>query len=63
MRTENYYLGLDIGTDSVGYAVTDQEYTLQKYRGKHMWGVHLFDAASGPSTSGRRAVRIWRQPR
>ena len=59
MRTENYYLGLDIGTDSVGYAVTDQEYTLQKYRGKHMWGVHLFDAASGKE--GKRGFRISRR--
>ncbi|MGI6698920.1 MAG: type II CRISPR RNA-guided endonuclease Cas9 [Christensenellales bacterium] len=59
MREENYYLGLDVGTDSVGYAVTDQEYTLQKYRGKHMWGVHLFDAASGKE--GRRGFRISRR--
>ncbi len=59
MRTENYYLGLDVGTDSVGYAVTDQEYTLQKYRGKRMWGVHLFDAASGKE--GKRGFRISRR--
>ena len=26
-----YYLGLDIGTDSVGYAVTDTAYALRKF--------------------------------
>lgn len=25
-KEKNYYLGLDIGTDSVGYAVTDEQY-------------------------------------
>jgi len=46
MKNEkNYYLGLDIGTDSVGYAVADEEYSLLKYKGEPMWGVHLFDAA------------------
>ena len=27
-NNENYYLGLDIGTDSVGWAVTDTDYKL-----------------------------------
>ena len=29
---ENIYLGLDIGTDSVGYAVTDDKYKIMKYQ-------------------------------
>ena len=34
MKNEKkYYLGLDIGTDSVGYAVTDTEYRLLKFHG------------------------------
>ena len=41
----NYYLGLDVGTDSVGYAVTDERYLLMKHKGDPMWGVHLFDPA------------------
>ncbi|MBQ2880888.1 MAG: type II CRISPR RNA-guided endonuclease Cas9, partial [Clostridia bacterium] len=45
MQNENYYVGLDIGTDSVGYAVTDKEYNLCKFKGEPMWGVTLFDAA------------------
>ena len=27
---EEYYLGLDIGTNSVGYAVTDPQYKILK---------------------------------
>ena len=47
MKTENYYLGLDIGTDSVGYAATDSspEYRLLKHHGEPMWGVTLFEQA------------------
>lgn len=41
-----YYLGLDIGTDSVGYAVTDEQYNLLRYRGNDAWGSTIFDAAS-----------------
>ncbi len=44
-NTKKYYLGLDIGTDSVGYAVTTEEYDLMKFKGEPMWGVHLFDEA------------------
>ena len=29
----NYYLGLDVGTNSVGWAVTDQDYNLLKCKG------------------------------
>ncbi|MDD4088903.1 MAG: type II CRISPR RNA-guided endonuclease Cas9 [Tissierellia bacterium] len=40
-----YYLGLDIGTDSMGWAVTDLDYNVQKLNGKSLWGVRLFDSA------------------
>ncbi len=56
--TSSYYLGLDIGTDSVGYAVTDKLYTLKKYKGEPMWGVHLFEEAS--LNDERRAFRTAR---
>lgn len=59
MEKKEYYLGLDIGTDSVGYAATDKEYSLLKYRGKHVWGVTLFDAAS--LNDERRALRVGRR--
>lgn len=43
VQGKNYYLGLDIGTDSVGYAVADRNYTLLKRKGEPMWGTHLFE--------------------
>ncbi len=55
----NYYLGLDIGTDSVGYAVTDKDYNLIKYRGEPMIGSHLFDGAEDKSK--RRSFRTARR--
>ena len=45
MKNEKYYVGLDIGTDSVGYAVTNERYSLCKFKGEPMWGVTLFDQA------------------
>lgn len=45
MKYENYYVGLDIGTDSVGYAVTNFNYDLCKFKGEPIWGVTLFDEA------------------
>lgn len=41
-----YYLGLDIGTDSIGYAVTDEQYHLLRFHGNDVWGSHVFDSAS-----------------
>ena len=40
-----YFLGLDIGTDSVGWAVTDPAYQVIRKNGKALWGVRLFDEA------------------
>ncbi len=40
-----YYLGLDIGTNSVGWAVTNENYQLLRAKGKDLWGVRLFDEA------------------
>lgn len=56
---EKYYLGLDIGTDSVGYAVTNQSYDLCKFKGEPMWGVTLFE--EGNLCSERRAFRSARR--
>ena len=59
MEKKNFYIGLDIGTDSVGYAVTDEQYNLLKYKGEPMWGVHTFDAAK--LAQERRACRTARR--
>ncbi len=59
MEKGNYYLGLDIGTDSVGYAVTDEEYNLLKFKGSPAWGTTVFDTVS--SNIDRRSFRSARR--
>ena len=53
--TKDYYLGLDIGTDSVGWAVTDTAYHILRKKGKSLWGIRLFDAAN--TAAERRVFR------
>lgn len=33
---KDFYIGLDMGTDSVGWAVADEDYNLCKFKGKAM---------------------------
>lgn len=40
-----YYVGLDIGTSSVGRSVTDIFYNVLKFNGNSMWGIRLFEEA------------------
>lgn len=54
-----YYLGLDVGTNSVGYAVTDEQYHLRKFHGEPIWGSHVFEEAK-PSAE-RRGFRTARR--
>ncbi len=42
---KKYYIGLDMGTNSVGYAVLNPDLSVVKKNGKHLWGVDLFDSA------------------
>lgn len=35
-RNPPYYLGLDVGTNSVGWAVTDPEYNVLRFKGNSM---------------------------
>ena len=42
---EKFYLGMDIGTESVGMACTDEQYNLLRAQGKALWAVRLFDEA------------------
>lgn len=42
---QKYFLGLDIGTNSCGWAVTDEEYKLIRRKGVDLWGVRLFENA------------------
>ena len=52
-------MGLDIGTNSVGWAVTDTGYNILKYKSNAMWGVHLFDPAN--QCEDRRSFRTSRR--
>ena len=47
MNNKEYFLGLDIGTGSVGWAVTHTQYNLIKINRKYAWGAVLFDTAKG----------------
>lgn len=58
-RISDYYIGLDVGTDSVGWAVTDPEYNVPRFRGNAMWGVRLFESAN--TAAERRQYRTSRR--
>ena len=45
MENKEYFIGLDIGTNSIGWAVTDTNYNILKKNGKFLYGVRLFDEA------------------
>lgn len=59
MKKQKFYLGLDIGTDSVGYAVTDEQYNLIKFHGEPAWGSMIFDA--GSVSAKKRSFRLARR--
>ena len=55
---KDYYIGLDIGTSSVGWAVTDESYNILKFNSKKMWGVRLFEEAkTAEERRDQRAAR------
>lgn len=55
----NYYLGIDLGSNSIGYVVTDEDYNILKFQNKSTWGIRLFDEAS--SAKERRDRRSFRR--
>ncbi len=61
MHKGEYYLGLDMGTSSVGWAVTDKNYRLIKVKGKDLWGIREFEEAQ--TATERRTHRISRRRR
>lgn len=56
---KDYYLGLDMGTSSVGWAVTDKNYEILRAHGKALWGVRLFESAK--TAEERRMFRTARR--
>lgn len=61
MSTKEYFLGLDMGVTSVGWAVTDKNYNLLRKKGKDLWGIREFDEAE--TSQQRRTHRISRRRR
>ncbi len=62
-RDKTLFIGLDVGTNSVGWAATDEDFNLYRLKGKTAWGARIFDEASdaktrrGYRTAGRRLAR------
>ncbi len=56
---KKYYIGLDIGTESVGIACTDEKYNLLRAKGKDLWAVRLMQEAE--DASQRRSKRTARR--
>lgn len=61
MERKEYYLGLDMGTNSIGWAVTDKDYNLIRFKGKDLWGIREFEEAS--TKEARRTNRSSRRRR
>lgn len=58
-KFDDYYVGLDLGTNSVGWAVTDKNYKVLRFNHKSMWGIRLFDEAK--KAEERRMARTSRR--
>ncbi len=58
-KFDDYYVGLDLGTNSVGWAVTDKNYQVLRFNHKSMWGIRLFDEAK--KAEERRIARTSRR--
>lgn len=56
---KKYYIGLDVGTNSIGWAATNEEYELIRLKGKHAWGSRIFSEAN--SKKDRRQFRANRR--
>lgn len=55
MSRDDYFIGLDVGSNSVGWAVTDVDFNLCRIKGKTAWGSRMFSEAS--SAKERRTFR------
>ena len=58
-NTRDYYIGLDVGTDSIGWAVTDTDYNILKFKGNAQWGIRLLDESK--TAEERRIFRSSRR--
>lgn len=53
MVNKPYYIGLTVGPEYAAYAVTNESYNLEKFKGQDMWGIYRFKEAE---TSADRTV-------
>lgn len=58
-NAQDYIVGLDIGTASVGWAVVDPNGYLYKFKRQNTWGARLFDSAK--TAADTRVKRILRR--
>lgn len=56
---KHYYIGLDLGVGSVGWAVVNEDNRVIRKRGKKLWGVRLFEEAE--TAENRRLKRRQRR--
>lgn len=56
---EKIYVGLDLGSNSVGWAVTDDDYNIVRLKGKKAWGSRIF--AEAKSKVDPRNIRSTRR--
>lgn len=59
MKNKKYNIGLDIGTSSIGYTITDDGGRLVHVRGKLGYGVRIFE--EGKTAAERRGFRTTRR--
>ena len=59
MSKDELIIGLDVGSDSVGWAATDENFILKRVKGKTAWGARIFDCAS--DAKNRRSKRSARR--
>ena len=56
---ERYHIGLDIGTSSIGWAVTGDDFKIKRKKGKNLIGTRLFK--EGNTAAERRGFRTQRR--
>ena len=59
MKNKTWYLGLEVGPTSIGWAATNGNYKLLRKNKKRLWGVRLFEEAT--TATDRRVFRAGRR--
>lgn len=55
MVNKPYYIGLTVGPEYAAYAVTNESYNLERFKGQDMWGIYKFKEAE--TSTDRTAFR------